>query len=161
MGGENAVVDDEVDVGVGAQGGDGGDFARGVGCGFEDTDAEWIAAADDVGRGSSEIGADSGISVAGDGAAAVGDEKAVRDRRSNGAGELLGTRAPGSSEEDADENEGGDKEELAQDGEQMRGAECGVGSCGVEWREDGRPREMWRWSVGNALVSVSAIVWGG
>ena len=47
MGGEDAVVDDEVDGGIGVEGCKGGSFV-GVGGGIEDRDAEGCVAGDDV-----------------------------------------------------------------------------------------------------------------
>ena len=94
VGGEDAVVDDELDVGVGAQGGDGGGFVVGVGGGFEDSDGKGIIVADDA--CATEAGA--GRGVRGYCAVAVGDEITVRDGRADGAGELLGVRAQGAGE---------------------------------------------------------------
>jgi hypothetical protein len=94
VGGEDAVVDDELDVGIGAQGGDGGSFVVGVGGCFEDSDGEGIIVADDA--RSSDAGACP--CVRGYCAVAVGDEITVRDGRADGAGELLGVRAQGAGE---------------------------------------------------------------
>jgi len=133
--GEDAVVDDVLDGGVGTQGGEGGGFAGGVGGGLEDSDAEGSVAANDVSTGD----ADAGFGVGGDGAA-VGDEIAVRDGDSDGAGELLGVRAQATGQDESDESEGGENEEIAEDREQTQGAKCRVGGGGVEWGEDGHPR---------------------
>ncbi len=136
MCGEDAVVDDELDVGVGAQGGDGGGLVAGAGGGLDDADADGIVVADDADTGD----AGAGPGVRGDGVVAVGDEITVRDGCSDGAGELLGVCAQAGGENHGGEKECGENEENAEDGEQTQGAECGVGGSGMEWGEDGRPR---------------------
>jgi hypothetical protein len=136
VGGEDAVVDDVLDGGVGAQGGDGGGFGGGVGGGFNDRDAEGTVAADDAGT----CGDGAGFDIGGDGAGAVDDEITVRDGGTDWAGKLLGVSAQAGGEEESDESDGGENKETAQDGDQALGAECGVGGDGVEWKEDGRPR---------------------
>jgi hypothetical protein len=132
VGGEDAVVDDELDVGVGAQSSDGGVFLVGVGGGFEDSDGEGIIVADDA--CSTETGA--GPGVRGYSAVAVGDEITVRDGRADGAGELLSVRAKAGGED-----EDGEKEEFAKKQGRPQGADCGV-RCGVvEWESDDAPRK--------------------
>jgi hypothetical protein len=132
VGGEDAVVDDELDVGVGAQSSDGGVFLVGVGGGFEDSDGEGIVVADDA--CSTEAGA--GPGVRGYCAVAVGDEITVRDGRADGAGDLLGGEAQAGGED-----EGAENEEFAQEQGQPQGAGCGV-RCGVvEWGSDDAPRK--------------------
>jgi hypothetical protein len=85
VGGDDAVVDDELDVGLGAEGCDGCGFI-GAGCGVEDGNTKGLVEAEDAGVGEADVG----LGVAGDGVVAVGDEVAVRDGCSEGAGELLG-----------------------------------------------------------------------
>ena len=106
--GKDTVVDDVVNRRVGAQGGEGGYFV-GVGGGVENSDAEGSVAAKDV----HACKACSGLDVDGENAVAVGDQIAMRDGGTKGAGRLLGTRAQGGDEEEADQDECGDDEKLA------------------------------------------------
>jgi len=69
--------------------------------------------------------------------------------------------AQGGGEEEAGENQGGDKQEFAQGGEQPHGAECGVGCVGVKWREDGAPRRSAAPFLGTLLLGASAIYRSG
>lgn len=136
MGGEDAVVDDELDGGIGAEGGDGGVFV-GVGGGVEDEYAEGRVGADDVFAG--EAGA--GLYTVGEDAVVVNDEITVGDGGGDGAGRLLGVQAQGGGQNERGEDEDGVDDELAQSPKQPDGAECGVAGCDVERREDGRPSE--------------------
>ena len=97
MGGDDAVVDDKGDVGLGAKGGDCGGFI-GAGSGVEDGDAEGLVEAEDTCVG--EVGV--GLRIAGDGPVAVGDEVAVGDNGGDGAGDLLGQGGGWRDKEKAD-----------------------------------------------------------
>jgi hypothetical protein len=127
VGGEDAVVDDELDVGIGAQSGDGGGFVVGAGGGYDDTDADGCVVADDA----CAIDAGAGFGVRGDEVVAVGDKITVRDSDADGAGELLSARAQGGGESEGDENEDGEDDELAQCPDRTRVADSGVRCGGV------------------------------
>jgi len=150
VGGEDAVVDDVLDVGIGLQGRDGSEFVGGIGGGVENRDAEGIVVADDAGT------SDDGAGFDGDDVGAVDDEITVRNGGTDGAGKLLRVCAQAAGEEEGDESDGGENKETAQEGDQAQGAECVVGGDGVEWKEDGRPRRCGAGAWGNALVCASA-----
>jgi len=81
VGGEDAVVDDVLDVGIGAKGGDGGVFV-GVGGGVENKDAEGRAGANNVHAGD----ACAGLYTRGDDGAVINDEITMGDGSGDGAG---------------------------------------------------------------------------
>ncbi len=113
------VVDDVLDVGLGAELGDGGGFVGGVG-GFKDGDAEGLMDLDDVGAGEARAG----FRVAGNGAVPVGDEVAMRDGRADGAGEL----APSGGGGEGKGGQGG--------GHSL----CGAATAGMAWGANDVPR---------------------
>ena len=89
VGGEDAVVDDVLDVGVGAQGGDGGGFVVGVGGGCRGRDAEGSCCCATMRAPLRRAWASA--SVLGP-CRSVGDEITVRNGNADGAGKLLGAR---------------------------------------------------------------------
>jgi hypothetical protein len=121
VGGDDAVVEDELDVGLGAESGEGGGFVGGAG-GVEDSDAEGLVDTEDVGAGEADVGFD----VGGDGVGAVGDEIAVRDECGDGAGELRGAGGDGHDEE---ESEGKGNARMQSWGEGL--SACGGGAGGM------------------------------
>ena len=127
--GENAVMDDEFDVGLGAECGDGGGFVRG-GVGLKDGDAEGLVDAEDAGSGD----AGEGFGIAGDGAVAVGDQVAMWDDGPDGAGGLLRRRVQGGDEG------AGDCQNFSEEPQQSTGLACGVRRVGLVRGEDDAPR---------------------
>jgi hypothetical protein len=119
-------VDDELDVGLGAETGDGGGVVGG-GVGLDDGDAEWLVTLEEA-----DAGAGAEVGVGGDGAVAVGDEVTVGDGSAEGGGGLLGGGGQGS------EGEEGEDEEVRGPGGEVRGA----GSGGMEGRVNERPRRI-------------------
>jgi hypothetical protein len=95
--GDDAVVDDKGDIGLGAEGCDGGSFV-GAGCGIENGDAKGLVEQNEMGVGEAGVG----LRIAGDCAVAVDDEVAVRDGCGDGAGRLLGRGGGWRDEEKGD-----------------------------------------------------------
>ena len=102
VGGDDAIVEDVVDVGLSGEAAQGGGVVFGDG-GLDGRDAEVLVAPGEMGAG----GGDAGFCIAGDGRVAIEDEVAVRG---DAAGVDLGTGETGKKER---QNEGSPEDAIA------------------------------------------------